>query len=186
MNKTLENLTKAYIGECQARNRYDFYSKIAKKEGFEQISEIFSLTAEQEKVHAKRLYEHIQELKENEENIVVEVPAVTIYGDTKKNLESAIEGESHEFEEMYPEFAKTAAKEGFPLISNRLNSIAIAEKNHKERFEFFLENINKNEVFQKSGKVWWVCRECGFIHYGEKAPEKCPSCDHPQAYYQLR
>lgn len=186
MKKTLECLIKAYVGESQARNRYSFYAKVAKKEGFEQISEIFLLTAEQERVHAKRLFEHIQELKENNQEIVVETSVPTIYGDTKENLQAAIEGENYEFQEMYPEFAKIAASEGYPIIAARLNSIAIAEKNHKERYEVLLNKVENNAVFSSGEDTWWVCRECGYIHYGKNAPNKCPACDHPQSYYQAK
>ncbi len=187
MKETLTNITKAYVGECQARNRYTFYAKIAKNEGYEQISEIFLITAEQERAHAKRLFEQIQILKEgNNEEIKIETSVPTIYGTTIENLKAAIAGEAHETEEMYPSFAKKAIEEGYTDLGRRLAAIAVAEKNHKERYEKLLSDLESGNTFKKSEETWWVCRECGYIHFGKEAPEKCPSCDHPQAYYQVK
>ncbi len=189
MDKTLKNLAKAFIGESQARNRYTFYSQIAKEEGYEQIGEIFIETANHEKEHAKRLFEHIQELKGklgNNEKISVETEAPTIYGTTAENLKAAINGEHFENSEMYPEFAKIAEKEGLYNIANRLRSIAKAEKHHEERYEKLLKEIKTGTVFKKKNEVEWVCRECGYVHLGKEAPEKCPSCDHERYYYQIR
>ena len=185
MEKTIKNLTKAFIGESQARNKYTYYAKIAKKEGYEQIAAIFLETAEQEKVHAKRLFEHIQELKKGDEEIVVEAGAGTVYGKTEENLQAAIDGEHYENTTMYPEFAKVALEENLPKIAARLNSIAIAEKHHEERYQKLLEQVKTGAVFKKSEKKIWVCRECGYVHEGEEPPKECPACDHPQAYYQL-
>ena len=184
--KTLENLVKAYIGESQARNRYSFYAKVAKKEGYEQIAEIFLITAEQEKVHAKRLFEHIQKIKKGNSEIKVEASAPTVYKKTVDNLKAAIEGENYEHTLMYPEFAATAMEEGFKDIAVRLKSIAIAEKHHEERYLKLLKELEAGSTFKKREKVWWVCRECGFVHFGKKPPTKCPSCDHPQAYYEVK
>lgn len=190
MQKTLENLTKAFVGESQARNRYTFYSKIAKKAGYEQIAEIFTLTAEQEKVHAKRIFEHIQELKKElgiaENVVVVETEVPNVYEDTVANLKAAIEGEKYEYEEMYPSFAKVAREEGLDAIAERLESIAVAEKHHAERYKKALEQLENGTVFKKEKEVWWACRECGYLHQGQEPPEMCPSCDHPQAYYQVQ
>ena len=190
MQKTIENLTKGFIGESQARNRYSFYAKIAKKEGFEQIAEIFLITAEQEKVHAKRLFEHIQELKKKikgkSDEITVEAKAPTVYGNTFENLKAAIAGENYEYTEMYPEFAKVAQQEGLVKIAARLRSIAIAEKHHEERYKKLLKEVKQKSVFRKKKKVWWVCRECGYVYYGTQPPAKCPSCDHPESYYQVK
>ena len=190
MQQTIKNLAKAFIGESQARNRYTFYAKIAKIEGFEQISEIFLITAGQEKTHAKRLFEHIQELKtkskEKPDEIRVEAAAPTVYGKTPQNLKAAIAGEHYEYTDMYPGFAKIALKENLPRISKRLKSIALAEKHHEERFKLLLKEIEKGRLFKKTQKVWWVCRECGYVHFGKKPPTLCPSCDHPQAYYQIK
>lgn len=185
MKKTLENLTKAFIGESQARNRYSFYAKIAQKEGYEQIAEIFLITAENEKVHAKRLFEHIQELKEGDE-INVQATAPLVYGTTIENLEAAIAGENYEHTSMYPEFADIADEEGFSKIATRMRAIAKAEEHHEERFKSFLEQMKNNSVFKKNEEVWWACRECGYIHFGTEAPKVCPSCDHAQSYYQLK
>ena len=189
MKETLKNLTKAFIGESQARNRYTFYAKIAKKEGYEQIAEIFLLTANQEKEHAKRLFEHIQELKKelgNNEEISVEATAPLVYGTTEENLQAAANGEKYEYSEMYPGFAETAEKENLPKIAKRLKSIAIAEKNHEERYLKLLEHVKNKTFFKRSEKKIWVCRECGYIYEGEEPPKECPSCDHPQSYYELK
>ena len=189
MNKTIQNLTKAFIGESQARNRYTFYAKIAKKEGFEQIAGIFLETAEQEKSHAKRLFEHINELKGNNkefDEINVEAAAPTTYGTTIENLKAAIAGENYEHSEMYPEFATTAEQEGLPEIAKRLRAIAKAEEHHEERYKKLLQVVEADAVFKKDKEVQWVCRECGYVHSGKEAPEKCPSCDHAQAFYQIK
>lgn len=190
MKKTIKNLTKAFIGESQARNRYSFYAKIAKKEGFEQIAEVFLQTAEQEKEHAKRLFEHIQELKkrngENKDEIKVEAAAPITYGNTKKNLKAAINGENYEYTQMYPEFANAAEKEGLVKISKRLKSIAVAEKHHEERYKKLLKEIEGKSVFKKKKKIWWTCRECGYVYFGKQPPAKCPSCDHPRSFYQVK
>jgi rubrerythrin len=187
MTKTIENLIKAFIGESQARNRYSFYAKVAKKEGFEQIAEIFLITAENEKEHAKRLFEHIQELNEDKvKEFKIEATAPTTYGDTVQNLKAAIAGENDEHTRMYPEFAKIAEEEGLQNIADRLRAIAIAEKHHEERFQKLLEEVEAGTVFKKEKEVWWVCRECGYVHFGIEAPEKCPSCDHPRSFYQVK
>ena len=189
MNQTIQNLTKAFIGESQARNRYTFYAKIARKEGYEQIAEIFLITADNEKEHAKRLFEHIQELKKGSkklDEIVVEAAAPTVYGQTTDNLKAAIAGENYEYTQMYPEFAQTAAQEGLPKIAARLRAIAVAEKHHEERYKKLLKVVKAGKVFKKSQKVWWVCRECGYVHFGKQAPKKCPSCDHEQTFYQIK
>jgi len=186
MKETLINITKAYVGESQARNRYTFYAKIAQKEGYEQIAEIFLITAEQERTHAKRLFEHIQELKENNEEIKIDTSVPTVYGTTVDNLKAAIAGETYETTEMYPTFSQKALEEGYEVLGKRLAAMAIAEKNHKERYENLLKNLEEGTTFKKNEATWWVCRECGYIHFGTAAPEKCPSCDHPQAYYQVK
>ncbi|MBD3282059.1 MAG: rubrerythrin family protein [Candidatus Portnoybacteria bacterium] len=190
MKKTIENLTKAFIGESQARNRYAFYAKVAKKEGYEQIAEIFLITADNEKEHAKRIFEHIQELKkdsdEDMDEITVEAEAPTVYGDTATNLKAAADGEHYENDEMYPLFAKIAEEEGLDKIAARLRAIAEAEKHHEERFRKLLEQVENNTFFKKNEEVWWICRECGYAYYGIEPPKKCPSCDHDRAYYQIK
>ena len=186
MKKTLENLTKAFIGESQARNRYTFYRSVAQKEGFEQIAEIFQITAENEKEHAKRLFEQIQKLNKGKlKEIKVEAAAPFIYGDTAKNLQAAIDGENYEWTEMYPEFAETAQKEGLLEVAAKLEAIAMAEKHHEERFKKLLKEVKAKTVFKKKKKVWWVCRECGYVHFGKEPPRLCPSCDHPRSFYQV-
>jgi len=187
MKKTLQNLTKAFIGESQARNRYTFYAKIARSEGFEQIAGVFSQTADQEKEHAKRLFEHISQLKgKKHQEIVVKIAAPTTFATTKDNLKAAIAGENYEHTKMYPEFAKTAAYEGYKKIASRLSAIAIAEKHHEERYKKLLQQLEKKTVFKKNKPVWWVCRECGYVHFGKTPPTKCPSCDHPTSFYQIK
>lgn len=188
MKKTIENLTKAFIGESQARNRYTFYTKVAQKEGFEQIAEIFLLTAENEREHAKWLFRLINELKkksdESLDEIRVEAVAPTILGDTAENLKAAITGENYEHTQMYPEFAETAEKEGFPEIAERLRAIAIAEKHHEERYKKLLKEVEGNTVFKKDKKVYWVCRKCGYLHEGQEPPIACPSCGHSKNYFE--
>lgn len=190
MKKTIENLTKAFIGESQARNRYTFYAKIAKKEGFEQIAEIFLIAAENEKEHAKWLFRLINQLKEKSkeslDEIIVEAAAPTILSDTAGNLKAAIAGENYEHTKMYPEFADVAEKEGFPEIAKRLKAIAIAEKHHEERYQKLLKEVEAGTVFKKEKEVWWVCMECGYVHFGKEPPEECPSCSHPRSFYQIK
>lgn len=186
MKKTLENLIKAFIGESQARNRYTYYAKAARKEGFEQIGAIFAETADQEKEHAKRLFEHIQELKEKKDETTVDAAAPLIYGKTMDNLKAAIVGEHYEHSEMYPEFADVAEKEGYKAIAKRLRSIAVAEEHHEERYKKLLKEIRNKTIFKKTKKVWWACRECGYGYFSKMPPIKCPSCDHPKGFYQVK
>ena len=191
MKETLKCLVKAFIGESQARNRYTYYAKIAQKEGFEQIGEIFLITADQEKIHAKRLFEHIQELKkelpkEQQDEIQVDAVCPTVCATTLENLKAAAHGENYEYTIMYPEFAKIADKEGLPQIAARFLSIAVAEKHHEERYKKLHDQLKKGTYFKKSKDVWWICRECGYAFSGKEPPEKCPSCDHPRAFYQLK
>ncbi|MEK6690841.1 MAG: rubrerythrin [Nitrospirota bacterium] len=190
MDKTIENLTKAFIGESQARNRYTFYSKIALDEGFEQISEIFLITADNEREHAKWLYRLINDLKqkgrEGLSEISVEAGAPITLGDTAENLKAAIAGENYEYTRMYPEFAGIAGKEGFPDIAKRLRAIAKAEAHHEERYRKLLKELEGKSVFRKDKQVYWVCRKCGYVHEGKEPPVKCPSCDHESKYFQIR
>ena len=191
MQKTIQNLAKAFVGESQARNRYTFYAKVAQKEGFEQIGGIFLETAEQEKAHSKRLFEHIQELKEqmpeqNFSEIKLEASAPTVYKDTKENLQAAIVGEHYEYTEMYPEFARIAEQENLSKISARFMAIAKAEQHHEERYKKLLAQLEANTIFKKNTEVVWVCRECGYEHTGKTPLDKCPSCDHPKSFYQIK
>lgn len=187
MKKTLENLVVAFLGECQARNKYTFYAKIAKKEGYEQIAEVFLLTAENEKEHAESLFELINKLKEklNIDAVEVKVKVKLQIGNTVENLKAAIEEEKYVHSKMYPEFAKIAREEELRDIAIRLEAIAIAEKHHEERFRKILKEIENDTLFNKSEKVWWVCRKCGYIHFGKTPPEKCPSCEHSKNYFQV-
>lgn len=185
MKKTLENLSKAFVGESMARNRYTLYAKVAKKEGFEQIGDIFLLTAEQERQHAKWLFNLINEIKENCDDLVVDTPVPNVFGTTAENLQAAIDGENHEYTEMYPEFADIAEEENLKKIADRLRAIAVAEEHHEERFKKLLEEVKNNSVFKKEKEVSWSCKECGYVHKGKEAPELCPSCDHPQAFYEV-
>lgn len=190
MKNTLENLVKAFIGESQARNRYTFYAKIAKKEGFEQIADIFLVTAENEKEHANNLFKLISELKkrgnEKPDEVKVEAAAPTVLGGTKENLMASIAGENYEYTKMYPEFADVAEKEGFPGIAEKLRAIAKAEEHHEERYKKLLRQVDGGTFFKKEDDVWWVCRECGYIHFGKEPPKNCPSCDHSRRYFQLK
>jgi rubrerythrin len=189
MESTIKNLAKAFIGESQARNRYTFYSKIAKNEGFEQIAENFLITADNEREHASWLMKLINQLKEKggkHDSIQVEAEVPTIRGTTIQNLKAAIAGENYEHVKMYPEFADEAEREGLLEIAKRLRSIAKAEQHHEERFQKMLKEVEAGTVFKKEEETWWVCRECGFVHFGKEAPEKCPSCDHGQSFYQKK
>jgi len=190
LNETIKNLVKAFIGESQARNRYSFYASIARKEGFEQIAEVFLITAENEKEHANTIFKFINQIKketgEELNEIKVEAVASTILGNTAENLKAAIAGENYEHTKMYPEFADIAEREGYSEIAARLRAIAEAEKHHEERYRKILEEIEAGTVFKKDKDVWWVCRECGYVHYGKEPPERCPSCNHPKRYFQLK
>jgi rubrerythrin len=190
MKSTLENLTKAFIGESQARNRYTFYAKTAQKEGYDQIAELFLLTADNEREHAKWLFRLINEIKtrsgESATEIVVEAAAPTTLGTTAENLEAAIAGENYEHTTMYPEFADIAEEEGLPEIAQRLRAIATAEKHHEERYRKLLTEVKNGTVFRKATAVTWVCRKCGFVHEGPEPPEKCPSCNHGTGYFEVK
>ncbi|MCD6434130.1 MAG: rubrerythrin family protein [Candidatus Diapherotrites archaeon] len=190
MKNTIKNLAKAFIGESQARNRYTIYAKIAQKEGYEQIAEIFLATAENEREHAKWLFRLISELKKKSDEeigeIKVEATAPTVLGNTIENLKAAIAGENYEHTKMYPEFADIAEKEGLTEIAQRLRAIAIAEKHHEERYKALLKEVEAGTVFKKEKEVYWVCRKCGYVYYGKIPPEKCPSCSHPKNYFEVK
>ncbi len=179
--QTEKNLLTAFAGESQARNRYTYFASQAKKEGYVQMSDIFTETANQEKEHAKRLFKFLQG---GEVEISAAFPAGVI-GTTIENLKAAAEGEHYEYSEMYPEFAKTAREEGFNAIADALEAIAVAEKQHEKRYLDLAANIEADRVFKRDEKVTWRCRNCGYLHEGNEAPEKCPACDHPQAHFEL-
>ncbi|MEM3396779.1 MAG: rubrerythrin family protein [Thermoplasmata archaeon] len=179
--KTEKNLLAAFAGESQARNRYTYFASQAKKEGYEQISAIFLETADNEKEHAKRLFKF---LEGGEVEICGAFPAGKI-GTTAENLKAAAAGENYEHTRMYPEFAKIAEEEGFSEIAAVFRAIANAEKQHEKRYLGLLKNIEEGKVFKKDKPVKWKCRNCGYIHEGTEAPEICPACAHPRAYYEL-
>ena len=188
MKKTVENLAKAFVGESVARNRYSMYASIAKKEGYEQIAEVFRQTSDQEKEHASQLYKMLVSLQEEEkfDCVKLDTDLPIVRSTTIENLKAAISGENFEHTNMYPDFAKTADAEGYPLIAARLRAIAVAEIHHEERYKKVLASLEAGEIFKKKEEVWWVCRECGYMHFGTEAPEICPSCDHARSYYQLK
>ena len=178
--KTEQNLINAFAGESQARNRYTFYAKAAKEEGYEQIAAIFLETAENEKEHAKLFYEHI-------ENTIGHVNADYPFalGTTEENLESAINGEHEEWSILYAEGEKTAREEGFDEIAETFHHVINSEQHHYNRYKKLLDNIKNNTVFKKSTDSVWMCRKCGYLHKGKSAPQKCPNCHHPQAYFEI-
>jgi len=182
--KTAENLMKAFAGECQARTRYTYYASVAKKEGYVQISNIFTETAENEKEHAKRFFKFLNEDMPGE---MVEINASypVALGDTKANLAAAANGENEEWADLYPEFAKVAEEEGFPAVAVAFRKIAEVEKHHEERYRKLLENIENEKVFKKDSVVQWKCNNCGYIFTGEAAHEKCPACLHPKSYFEV-
>ncbi|MBN1232446.1 MAG: rubrerythrin family protein [Candidatus Coatesbacteria bacterium] len=179
--KTEQNLLKAFAGESQARNRYTYFASAAKKEGYEQISRIFEETANQEKEHAKRFFKF---LEGGDVVITADFPAGVI-GCTIDNLKAAAAGEHHEYTVLYPEFAKTAFEEGFDGIAKTFNAISVAEKHHEKRYLGLLKNIQESKVFKKDAPIKWRCLNCGYIHEGDAAPELCPACLHPQAYFEI-
>lgn len=179
--KTEKNLLGAFAGESQARNRYTYFASQAKKEGYEQISAIFTETADNEKEHAERLFKFFEG---GGVEITATFPAGVI-GSTKDNLKAAATGENYEHTKMYPEFANIAEEEGFSEIAAVFRTIAVAEKQHEKRYLALFENIEKGKVFKRKKVVKWKCRNCGYIYEGTEPPEKCPACAHPKAYYEL-
>ena len=179
--KTEKNLLASFAGESQARNRYTYFSGVAKKDGFEQISAIFLETAENEKEHAKVFF---QFLEGGEVEITAAYPAGVI-GNTAANLEAAADGEKLEWTTLYADFERMARKEGFPEIADSLREIAEVEQVHEARYRKLLANVAKGEVFRKKSSVKWHCRNCGYVHEGAEAPEMCPACSHPRAYYEV-
>jgi rubrerythrin len=179
--KTEQNLLKAFAGESQARNRYTYFASQAKKDGLEQIAAFFEETALNEKEHAKKFFKF---LEGGPLEITATYPAGKI-GTTLENLKASADGEKEEWTEIYPEFAKIAEEEGFAEVAVAFKMIAIAEKAHEARYRTLYNNLDSGKVFVKNGKVTWKCRNCGYLHEGEKAPEKCPACLHPQAYFEV-
>jgi rubrerythrin len=179
--RTEKNLLTAFAGESQARNRYTYFGSKAGKEGYQQIMGFFLETAANEKEHAKRLFKF---LEGGEVEIKAAFPAGVI-GDSKENLKASAAGENHEHTKMYPEFAEVAEEEDFQKIASVFRAIATAEKQHEKRYLNLLENIEKGRVFKRESVVRWKCRNCGYIHEGTEAPEECPACAHPKAYFEL-
>ncbi|MDD2442965.1 MAG: rubrerythrin family protein [Desulfotomaculaceae bacterium] len=168
-SKTEANLMAAFAGESQARNKYSYYASQAKKEGYEQISGIFLETADNEKEHAKRIFKFLNGI-----------------GNTQENLKAAAAGENHEWTSMYKEFESVAREEGFIEIADFFKSVATVEKEHEERYQALLENLKSGKVFKKDQELQWKCRNCGHVHTGKEAPQTCPTCAHPQAYFEIR
>ena len=167
--KTEKNLKEAFAGESQARNKYTYFASVAKKEGFEQIAEIFTKTADNEKEHAKMWFKELEMLK-----------------DTSANLDAAAQGENYEWTDMYEQFALDAEEEGFSDLAFKFREVGKIEKMHEERFKKLLNNVEMKKVFEKSEQTMWECRNCGHLVIGKKAPEICPVCSHPQSYFEVR
>jgi len=187
MKKTMENLAKAFVGESQARNRYTIYSRAAMDEGYEQISEIYLKTAENEWEHAKWMFRMLNQLKGGDkayDEIAIEADVPTVFGITADNLRASIAGEDFENSVMYPEFAAQAENDGLLEVAARLRAIGHAEDHHKKRFQMLLDALEGKTLFKKGKEVTWECRKCGYQHTGSTPPEKCPSCDHPTKYFQ--
>ncbi|MFA6129060.1 MAG: ferritin family protein [Bacteroidales bacterium] len=180
--KTEQNLLKAFAGESQARNRYEFFAKVAVQEGYEQIAAIFMETSIQEKAHAKRYFRF---LEGGSAEITATYPAGKI-GTTKENLKAAAEGEHEEWTALYPHFAEVAKEEGFPEVSVAFKMITKVETEHERRYLKLLQNLSEDKVFIKDGKVWWRCLNCGYVYESAKALEVCPACLHPKAFMQMR
>ena len=170
-SKTEQNLMAAFAGESQARNKYTYFASKAKKDGYEQIAAIFEETANNEKEHAKIWFKYLNG---------GEVPSTT------ENLKAAADGENYEWTDMYEEFARVAEEEGFKAIAAKFRGVAAIEKHHEERYRKLLENVKEGLVFSKDGDTVWICRNCGHIHIGKKAPKVCPVCAHPQSYFEVK
>ncbi len=168
-SKTEQNLRTAFAGESQARNKYTYFESVAKKEGYEQIAEIFLKTADNEKEHAKMWFKALGEL-----------------GNTAQNLNAAAEGENFEWTDMYAQFAKEAREEGFDELADKFEAVGKIERAHEERYKALLNNVEMKAVFEKSEEKMWECRNCGHLVIGKAAPEVCPVCNHPQAYFEVR
>ena len=179
--QTEQNLLKAFAGESQARNRYTFFASQARKEGLIQIAEIFAETADQEKEHAKRFFSF---LEGGDVEITAAFPAGKV-GTSLENLAAAAAGEEHEWQTLYPEFARIAREEGFVAVAVAFEAICVSEKQHGKRYRTLADNLQAGKVFKRNGKVVWRCRNCGYLHEGEDAPKICPACLHPQAHFEL-
>jgi rubrerythrin len=179
-SQTEQNLLKSFAGESQARSRYTFFASVAKKEGYEQISSVFMETAEQEKEHAKRFFKF---LEGGMVEITASYPAGKI-GTTIDNLAAAADGENEEWTDLYPAFADVAEQEGFKEIAVAFRMIARVEEEHEIRYRKLLANLTNDSMFRKEEVITWQCRNCGYVHKGKSAPQKCPACEHPQAFFE--
>lgn len=184
--KTAKNLMTAFAGESQARSRYTMYAKQAKKDGYVQIERIFMETAENELEHAKVFFKHLVNGGMNDSAVSITWDFPVELGDTKANLKAAAAGENGEHTSMYPAFKKDAEEEGFPEIAESFQEISEVEEAHEKRYLKLLENIEKDRVFKRDEEVYWVCQNCGYVHFGKEAPEFCPACKHPRSYFKLR
>lgn len=180
-SQTEKNLLAAFAGESQARNRYTYFAGAARKEGLVQIAAIFEETANQEKEHAKRFFKFL----EGGDLEITETFPAGLIGTTLENLRHAAAGEEHEWTDMYPAFAKVAREEGFNQVAAAFEAICIAEKQHHKQYQDLADNLEAGRVFKRNGKVVWRCRNCGYLHEGEAAPNVCPACLHPQAHFEL-
>lgn len=180
-SQTESNLLKAFAGESQARNRYTFFAAKAREEGYVQIAEIFTETANQESEHAKRFFSF---LEGGELEISASFPAGMVKS-TEENLAASAAGENHEWTTLYKQFAETAKAEGYPEVAFLFTAVSVAEKQHEKRYNRLLENVRKKQVFAKAQKTVWACLNCGYIYEGEEAPKKCPACAYPQSYFEM-
>ena len=186
--KTAENLLKAFAGECQANRRYTYYASVAKKQGYVQIASIFEETADQESMHAKRFFKFLNEDKELQGEMLgmtADYP-VALYEETLENLKAAAAGENEEWTDLYPEFAKVAREEGFTRIANLFEMVAKIEQEHDARYNLLLANIHEDKVFKRNEKMIWMCSNCGHVYEGTEAPEICPVCAHPKAFFEIK
>jgi len=180
-SRTEKNLITSFAGESQARNRYTYFASKARQEGYVQIALIFEETANQEKEHAKRFFQQLQG-----GDVVVETPfPAGMVGSTMENLKASAAGERYEWSEMYPGFAAIARQEGFEAAAKIWDAVSVAEKQHEKRYHSLLANVEAGKVFKKDKPVVWRCINCGYLHEGPEAPDSCPACAHPQAYYEL-
>ncbi len=180
--QTEKNLLKAFAGESQASNRYDYFAKIAKKEGYEQIAEIFIETSDNERQHAKQFFKY---LEGGMAEITATYPA-GVLSSTADNLLAAADGEQEEWGELYPDFAQVARKEGFEDVAQSFEAIAEAEKAHEERYRKLYDNVKTGRVFSRGEELQWKCGNCGYVHTGLEAPDECPACSHPKAHFRIR
>jgi rubrerythrin len=178
--RTEKNLLNSFAGESQARSRYTFFASVAKKEGYEQIAGVFLETAEQEKEHAKKFFKYLEGGKVE---ITASYPA-GIIGTTVENLQAAADGENEEWSVLYKEFAEIAEQEGFPRVATTFKMIARVEAEHESRYLKLLSRLEEDKFFERDEETEWQCRNCGYVHKGRKAPEKCPACEHPKAFFE--